>query len=120
MIPTRVHGVLDYVVGGLLIVVGAVFYGTDNAAGLTPIILGAGTILYSLATAYELGIVKLIPMPVHLGLDFVAGVVLAASPWLLDYADIGWVPHVLVGLMEVGIVLLSQRVPGTAPMMPAH
>jgi hypothetical protein len=43
-------------------------------------------------------------MPAHLAMDAASGVLVAASPWLLGFANRGqryWLPHVLVGAMEV-------------------
>ena len=39
---------------------------------------------------------------------------LAASPWLLGFADRVRVPHLVFGLLEIGVVLLSQTTPATA------
>jgi len=55
-------------------------------------------------TDYELGAVRLLPMPVHLALDAVSGVLLVSSPWLLSYGKNGlryWLPHTLVGASEI-------------------
>jgi hypothetical protein len=110
MIPTRVHGIIDYIVGILLILAPYLLgFADGTAAQWTPIILGAGAILYSLLTRYELGVAKVIPMPVHLGLDIASGVLLAASPWLFGFAERVWLPHVVVGLAEIIIAALTQR-----------
>jgi hypothetical protein len=55
-----------------------------------PVILGMGVIAYSLVTDYELGIARLIPMSVQLGLDLLSGILLAMSPWLSGFADDIW------------------------------
>lgn len=120
MIPTRVHGVLDYLVGVLLIAVGAIVYNQyDTTGGIVPMVMGGATIVYSLLTAYELGAVRVIPMTGHLALDFISGIVLAASPWLFGFADRVWAPHVLAGVGEVAVVLLSSRVPGAIARRPS-
>jgi hypothetical protein len=65
---------------------------------------GGGAALYSMLTDYELGAVKLVPMPVHLALDAASGAFLASSPWLSGFAKEGsryWLPHVLVGATEM-------------------
>ena len=46
-----------------------------------PQIAGAVLIGASLLTDYELGVVRMIPMPVHLGFDVAAGLLLAVSDW---------------------------------------
>jgi hypothetical protein len=64
-----------------------------------------------------MGLLRLVPMRVHLAIDLAAGALLAASPWLFGFADhIAW-PHVLFGLLEIGIVLLSRTKPAT-PALP--
>lgn len=110
MISTRMHGVIDYVVGALLIIVGGFLYQRETAAGLVPLALGVSTILYSLLTAYEHGVWRVIPMKGHLLLDALSGVFLAASPWIFDFDEVIWWPHVLVGVMELGAVAMTARV----------
>lgn len=115
IIPTRVHGMLDYLIGALLIVSPWLFDFADGGAKQwVPIILGAGAILYSLMTDYELGVVKAIPMPTHLMLDLGSGVILAASPWIFGFADEIWWPHLIVGLLEIGASLMTQTRPSYA------
>jgi hypothetical protein len=112
IIPTRVHGILDYLVGALLIAAPWLFqFDHGGAETWVPVVLGAGAILYSLCTDYELGAVRRIPMSTHLMLDLSSGVLLAASPWLFGFRDLVWVPHVVVGLVEIGTALMTQRVP---------
>ena len=123
VIPTRVHGVLDYLIGVALVAAPWIFdFADDGGAKMwVPIILGAGTILYSLFTDYEPGMIRVIPMPVHLALDFGAGVFLAASPWLFGFDDEVMWPHLIVGLAEIAIVALSQTRPEDERVYePAH
>ena len=44
-------------------------------------------LLTSLMTNYELGLMRVIPMHLHLWADAIAGIFLALSPWVLGYAD---------------------------------
>jgi hypothetical protein len=112
VIPTKTHGILDYVVGALLIIAPWLFdFANGGAEQWVPIILGAGVILYSLLTNYELGVMKMIPMPTHLMLDIGGGIILAASPWLFGFADDIWWPHLIVGLLEIGTGLMTQTRP---------
>ena len=113
-ITTRTHGIIDYIVGALLIVAPWLFlFAQGGPETWVPVILGAGIIVYSLFTDYEDGAVGLIPMPVHLGLDGVGGAFLALSPWIFGFADIIWWPHVLVGIAEIGVALMTQTHPRT-------
>ena len=117
---TRMHGMADYLVGVILIVAPYILgFADGSAAQWVPQILGVGAIVYSPLTDYELGAMRVIPMPVHLGLDFASGLFLLASPWLFGFADrIAW-PHVLFGLIEIGASLTTQRRPGTAATAPS-
>jgi hypothetical protein len=113
IIPTKIHGILDYLVGALLIASPWLFDFADGGAKQwIPIVLGAGAILYSLMTNYELGASKTISMTTHLMLDLVSGIFLAASPWLFGFADEVYLPHLVLGLFEIGASLMTKREPG--------
>ena len=115
IIPTRVHGVLDYVVGSALLAAPELFRLKDvPASALAPRLAGAGATAYSLMTDYELGAVKVLPMRAHLMLDAASGALLAASPWLFGYGRAGtryWLPHTLVGANEIVVALMTKTQP---------
>ena len=116
IIPTKIHGILDYVMGLLLIASPWIFdFARDGAETWIPVILGVSTILYSLFTNYELGISGKLSMKAHLGIDMISGIFLAASPWLFGFADYVYLPHVVLGLTEVVAVLLSKTQPEHTP-----
>jgi hypothetical protein len=109
-IPTRIHGVLDYLVGILLIAAPWLLgFARGGAETWVPVALGAGVILYSLFTDYELGAVRRLSVPAHLTLDALGGLFLAASPWLLGYADYVYLPHLIVGIVEVVTALTTHK-----------
>jgi hypothetical protein len=110
MIDTRTHGIIDYVTGALLIVAPYLFgFATGGIEQWLPQLLGAMTIVMSLLTRYELSVAKLIPLKVHLGVDMASGALLALSPWLFGFAELIWWPHLLVGLMEIIVPLMTDR-----------
>ncbi len=114
-ISTRTHGVLDYVVGALLIVVPYILgFADGTAAQWVPQALGLVAIGGALMTDYELGVMRVIPMPVHLMIDIGSGALLALSPWLFGFADKVFWPHLLVGIMEIGAGLMTRTVPEDA------
>lgn len=80
-----------------------------------PVGLGVGTLLYSMMTRYELGVIKLIPFKTHLLLDLLSGIFLAASPWILGFSHIVYWPHLLVGLSEVVASLNTHTMPELLP-----
>ncbi len=111
-IPTRVHGIIDYLFGVLLIAAPWLFGFADlEMARWVPIIIGALIIIYSLLTRYEMGVADVIPMNVHLWLDILGGLVLAASPWLFGFADEIWWPHLTFGLLEIIIAAVTETTP---------
>ena len=73
IIPRNIHGILDYLVGVLLIAAPWVLGFADNGpASYVPVILGAGALVYSLLTNYEMGLMRIIPFghPSGLGRAF--------------------------------------------------
>ena len=99
-------------VGALLIVVPYLLGSADGtAAQWVPQLLGLVAIGGAMMTDYELGVLRVIPMPVHLGIDIASGVLLAASPWLFGFADRVFWPHLVVGVMEIGAGLMTRTVP---------
>jgi len=115
-IPTRIHGVIDYLVGIVLIAAPWLFsFSDDRAATLVPVILGIAIIVYSLVTDYELGVVHAIPMSAHLIIDIIGGLVLAVSPWVFGFSDTVWAPHLIVGILEIVIALVTQTIPSYEP-----
>jgi SPW repeat len=104
--------VIDYLTGALLILAPYLFgFATGGIEQWLPQILGVALIGMSLITRYELSVAKIIPLGVHLGVDVVAGILLAISPWLLGFAEVIWWPHLLVGLMEIVVAAITERRP---------
>ena len=111
-IPTRVHGVLDYLTAGALIAAPSLLgFRKHGMQTWLPVALGVGTIGYSVLTDYELGLFKIIPMPMHLTLDAANGALLAASPWLFGFAEEVSAPHLGLGLFEIAVTASSQTAP---------
>lgn len=70
IISTKIHGILDYVMGTILLLMPALL-GLDRAAIESMLFYSCGTLmlLMALLTQYEPGIFKLVPVPVHLTID---------------------------------------------------
>jgi hypothetical protein len=115
MIASKIHAIIDYVVGVLLIVAPYLLgFANGGPEHLVPVVLGAITVAYSLITRYELSVAQIIPYRGHLGIDAALGGLLAVSPWLFGFASSIWWPHVLVGLLELAVVALSWAGAATA------
>jgi hypothetical protein len=104
---------MDYLMGVLLIAAPWLFdFARGGAETWVPVILGVSTILYSLMTDYEYSVSGVISMKTHLTLDLVSGIFLAASPWIFNFNEYVYLPHLILGILEVGASLMTER--GTA------
>ena len=111
-ITTKTHGLLDYPSGLLFMISPWIFgFADGGAAQWIPVVIGAMILGMSFFTRYELGIVRLVPMHIHLALDMITGLFLAASPWIFQFADQVFWPHVILGLSEAGAGLFTYEVP---------
>jgi hypothetical protein len=112
VISTKAHGVMDYLMGVLLIAAPWMFnFHRGGAETWIPVILGIATIIYSLITDYEMSVTRQISMKAHLTLDTVSGLFLAASPWLFDFKDVVYLPHLILGVAELAVVALTDPTP---------
>lgn len=108
MITTQIHGYVDYLMGIILILLPFLFDFPDGAVPIF-VALGAGTIIYSLLTDYELGLVRILPMKIHLVIDLVVGVFLIVSPWIFGFTDELLWTLVILGILEVLVSLLTAK-----------
>ena len=77
-LSTKAHAVIDYIMGVLLIAAPWLFdFANGGAAQWVSVILGLGMLIYRIVTNYELGMLKILPMNIHLAIDYAAGIILA-------------------------------------------
>ena len=86
-IPLFVHGVLEYAIGVLLIVAPFLFGFDSDAATAVAIVSGVATFIVGGSTDSPTGLAKVIPVSVHMVLDFVIAVIWIASPFLFGFTD---------------------------------
>lgn len=99
---------MDYISGILLVAVPMMWLDEGGPAVWVPMAVGVVILIKSMFTDYELSLADLIPVPAHLSLDALAGALLAASPWLFGFHETVWIPHLVVGLMEIGAALTTR------------
>ena len=119
-ITSRMHAMLDYPLAVVLIATPWIFGFSDvgGAAVAMPIIIGALALGQSLITDWDLSVAKVVPLPIHLKLDAIAGIVLAISPFVFGFSDEGtnvWLPLVVAGVGMLNAGLLTQCSPETPP-----
>jgi hypothetical protein len=112
-IPTRIHGILDYFVGILLIAAPWLFnfYLAGAEETWVPVIVGIMVLLQAILTDFEVGLVRKLPMKTHLSMDLLMGLFLALSPWLFGFADLVAWPHVLFGVFSILASLTTHTTP---------
>src|SRR5215213_2691227 len=86
-IPVFVHGVIEYVAAALLIA--APFrHGFDSgAATAASIIAGVAVLVITASSALPTGLIRSIPIPAHVVLDYAVAAFLIASPFLFGFSD---------------------------------
>jgi hypothetical protein len=96
-IPTKIHGVLDYMTAAFLHTLPRV---TGWSRPVTALLdaAGASATAYSLVTDYELGALKALPMKAHLTLDALSGGTLIGAAMIMDDED----PEVRATLAAIG------------------
>jgi hypothetical protein len=110
-LPTRVHGLIDYVWGVLIFATPWVFGFADGLAGYLLMMFGVGAFAYSLATDYEWGVLPLLSVPVHLAIDGTGGLFLMVAPWLFGFADRATWPYLAFGGFSLVAGLVTQTRP---------
>lgn len=117
IIPTAVHGVIDYIYAvAFLVLPNLLNFADISPAATFSRIVGVIVLLQAFSTRYELGLVPLISMKTHLLMDYGLGMLLIVAPWLLGFADAGshvWMPFVVLGVAELGATAMTQLVPTT-------
>jgi hypothetical protein len=115
VIPTKVHGAIDYVKAPALVAAPELLrLDGARASALAPRAAGVAAAVYGPLTDYELGVRRIIPMRVHVLLDALAGGALAVAPWLSGSARHGlrhWLPHAIVGGSELALALTTRTKP---------
>lgn len=109
------HSVLDYLLAVGMITSPWLYNFTEfGLAQNIPMVLGICLLVYSVFTEYGLCIIPLINIKVNLGLDIVSGAFLAVSPWLFEFNEYVFMPHLIYGLGQIGIAVLTDAQPDTS------
>ncbi len=81
----RAHGYIDYVAVVVLLLAPLLLGFEGMAAGIC-YLLAAVQLGMSLLTAYPLGVAKLIPVPLHGGIELLTAFFLVTAPWVLGFS----------------------------------
>ena len=78
------HGFIDYALAAVLALVPSVF-DFSRTPQILSYVAAAALLLLSLATAYPLGVLKLVPFTWHRNVEIVTVPTLIAAPWLFRF-----------------------------------
>jgi VIT1/CCC1 family predicted Fe2+/Mn2+ transporter len=84
--PAFVHGLLEYVLGGLFIALPLVLGYDSGAATAASIVIGVLLIAIAASTDWGMSLNKQIPKPAHFALDWALAGVMIASPFLFGFS----------------------------------
>lgn len=85
ILTPQIHGFLDYAAALAFLLAPALFSFSPVPANLSYVI-GVVYMAASLATRYPLGIIKLIPFPIHGVIESVMAIGFLVFPWLFGFA----------------------------------
>jgi hypothetical protein len=112
ILSSKVHTIIGLLVGLLLLFAPQLFAFSNNEPATSAAIgVGVFILLSELITTSPFSLFKLIPMRVHLVLDYFTGAFLALTPWLFSFASSAanaWVPHLIVGILVIGYALITN------------
>jgi hypothetical protein len=109
-ISVRVHGMMDYAYGLLLVLAPWIFEFSSEAAPMGIAVgMGAMALLWSVITDYPLGLAPLLPFRAHLWLDVIGGMLLTISPWMLPMSQSARVVLVVFGIISLLVPMLTRR-----------
>lgn len=104
-ISPTLHGVIDYLAVPLLLAAGPLFGFKGMPAETTSTLAGI-VLVVAAFTAYPPGLVKMIPMKVHLVIDAVLGIGLIASPYVLHFTGDTRACYFFVGFGVLVLLLM--------------
>jgi hypothetical protein len=106
------HGVLDYLVGLLLLISPWLlqFDDVSSTARITMVTLGIIVLGLSLVTDYPLGVIKIVPFRVHGIIETIGALFLLVSPWLLGFSEVTTATYfaVVVAIAYLGVIALTN------------
>ncbi len=104
---------MDYLIGVVLLLAPNLlgFADAEAAAVWIPRVLGVLILGQALITDWSVGLARLMPLRLHLAMDYALGLFLAISPFLFGFSDNeanAWLPHLIVGLLILGQALVTK------------
>jgi hypothetical protein len=115
IVPPLLHGILDYPLALVLIVLPLVLSFDDTAAKWIAFAFGVGAAVLAVATAWQTSIVRIIPPLLHGYTDIAVTIALIVLPFIIGFSQhkTALVFYVVVGAAGL-VATLATRFPGRA------
>lgn len=88
-IPRFVHGIVEYVGGGVMVASPFVLNYHSGAAKAAAIVIGVLVIALAASTDGSTSLVNSVPLSVHVVLDYLAAALLIAAPFIFSFSGEG-------------------------------
>jgi len=107
ILQPKVHGVLDYLTV-ILFALAPTLLGLTGLAATIAYVLAGVHLLLTLVTAFPLGVVRLVPFPVHGWIELIVSIALVALPWITGFTGINRMFYVVMGVVIFIVWLLTS------------
>jgi hypothetical protein len=104
-IPAFIHGILEYVAGALLVAAPFLLSFDSDGATAVSIVAGVVVLVVAASTAMSTGLIKSIPVPAHVILDYILAALLIAAPFIFSFTDDGTATAFFIVLGIVHLLL---------------
>jgi hypothetical protein len=88
-IPAFVHGLLEYLLGALLIAAPFLLDFDPDSATAVSIVAGLLVLVVAASSALPTGLIKSIPVQAHVMIDYAVALGLIAAPFVFGFSDDG-------------------------------
>jgi hypothetical protein len=119
-IPAFVHGTIEYLAA--IVLIGAPFVLNFDSGTATAVSIVAGVLVLIIAasTAMSTGLIKSIPVPTHVVLDFLLVALLIASPFLFGFSGDGTATafFIVLGVVHLLVTIATRFIRDKPPREP--
>jgi len=107
------HGVIEYLAAVLLIAAPFVFGFDPDAAVAFSIVMGLVILVVTATSDLPTGLAKVVPVSVHVALDFLLAGALVASPFLFGFSDEGAPTtfFIILGVAHLLVTIATRFLP---------
>lgn len=118
-ISPRIHALLDYLSVLVFALAPMMFNLTDIPSKLA-YGLAIGYFLFTLLTEHPGGLLRIVPFPVHVMMEYPTALFLIASPWLFGFSDQSTATTFFIAAGVVTLVVASLTRTRTAELPHGH